>query len=100
MSQDPTSLGTEGKAKMQGEIRRMGMWRKVNKGIKGRRGKSGWKKGEDRVTDLERQRALTFLEEKQKHLWGSLTSGRSEELQETPLVQMLWKDASCPPYTW
>lgn len=77
---------------------RMGTRRKTSEQGKGRRRwQSGWKKGEDRHTDLERQRAFIFLEEKQKKVLGAVPS--SEELQEASVVEMVWRDASCPPCT-
>lgn len=47
----------ERRRKMQREITGIGMWRKASNEDKRRRWQSSWKKGEDRATDFERQRA-------------------------------------------
>lgn len=93
-SQDPTNLGTEGKAKKDAEKRSWerghGETREEDSSLVGRRKKT-------QATDLEMQRALIFLQKKQEH---PRVQWRSEELQEIFLVEMLWRDISCPPYTW
>lgn len=57
----------------------------------------GWKKAEERATHLGKLRALIFLKEAKLSLGAVLIS---EELQQSPAVHTLWRDASCPPYRW